>query len=207
MAVVNSTAIFIDIYSYMRIISLDASSTTIGLAVLDAIDGKIKLIHQEYYKPLKSDEIIFVRLLDIKKYLLSKLEEFKPDQLAMEEFVMFMKGKSGAKTIIPLAIFNRTLGLTYYEWSNKLPVMLNVLSIRHRLKLSNTLPAKEEMPELVAKHLGIEFPYYYKINKKTKKQAMMEESEDVADAMAVGISYIFEHIEKRPKLKFKKENK
>jgi len=187
----------------MRVMSLDASTSTIGVAILDNDNGKTKLFHQEYYKPPGSDECtIFERLLNIKKYLIAKLNEYKPDEFVIEDIVMFMRGKSGAKTIIPLALFNRTLGLTYYEWSGKLPHLLNVLTIRHCLKFSKELPAKEDMPQIVAKHLGIPFPYYYKTNKKTKLQEIMEESMDVADAISVGLAFIFINVEKRPKIKY-----
>jgi len=192
----------------MRLISLDCSSTTVGIAILDAIDNKITLIHQEYFKPPKSDKAsIFERLDAAKKHITKILDGYNPEEFAIEDIILFMKGKSRAKTIIPLALFNRTMGLLWFERTGKHPHLLNVMSIRHRLKLSKVLPDKEDMPELVAKHLGIEFPYYYKINKKTKKQEIMEESRDVADSIAVGIAFIFEHIEKRPKLKFAAEKR
>lgn len=172
-----------------RIVCFDASTTTIGLSVLEQdTDGKIYLRHHEFYKPPKSDNFLD-DLLNTKIFILNFISEHNPDKLIMEEIVQFMKGKSSAKTVIKLAIFNRTIGLSYYEKYNKMPVMLNVLKVRHAIKLNNELPQKEEIPELVAKHLNIEFPYYYKINRRTKEQQVMVESYDVADSIALGLAY------------------
>lgn len=172
-----------------RIIGIDASTKTIGIAILDFDGKKITLFHHEYFKPPKGPNI-FQRLVVVKKYITDLYIKYKPDEIAIEEFSQFMGGRSSAKTIIPLAIFNRTVGLTFFELTNKEPHMCNVNSIRAKLKLTKERPSKEDMPELVAKHLNIEFPWYKKIHKKTKKEIIMEESFDVADAIAVGIFYI-----------------
>lgn len=189
-----------------RIVCFDASTTTIGLSVLEQnIDGKIYLCHHEFYKPPKSDYFLD-DLLETKKFILSFIEEHNPDQVLMEEIVQFMQGKSSAKTVIKLAVFNRMIGLSYYEKYNKMPIMLNVLKVRHAIKLDNKLPQKEDIPELIAKHLGIEFPYYYKINRRTKEQEIMVESYDVADSIALGLAY-FKLKNKSIKQKKKKSRK
>lgn len=173
----------------MRILSFDASTSTIGVAIIDFNDSEIKLFHFEFFKPPKpSPKIsIFQRLKKVKEYTLKLLNEFKPDIVAIEEFAQFMGGRSGAKTIIPLAVFNRTIGLTVYEVTGKEPIMCNVNSIRAALKISSDRPAKEDMPNIVAHHLKIEFPWFKKQNKKTKEFLIAEENYDVADAMAVGL--------------------
>jgi hypothetical protein len=60
------------------------------------------------------------------------------------------------------------------------------MSIRHGLKLDGNLPKKEDMPELVAKHLGITFPY--EVNKKGRIKV---ENYDMADGVAVALYYAF----------------
>jgi hypothetical protein len=52
--------------------------------------------------------------------------------------------------------------------------------------LSPDLPKKEDMPDLVAKHLGITFPYEY-----DKKGKVKEVSRDMADGVAVALYHAF----------------
>jgi hypothetical protein len=99
-----------------------------------------------------------------------------------------MKGSSSANTVIPLAILNMTLRLAIRDIGIT-PEALNVLKIRHTLKLTKVLPKKEDIPELVAQHLGIPYPWLYKINRRTKQQQILEESYDVADSIAVALTW------------------
>jgi hypothetical protein len=78
------------------------------------------------------------------------------------------------------------VGLLAFDYLKRSPELFNVMSIRHGLKLDKDLPKKEDMPELVAQHLGISFPYEY--NKKGKSKT---ENEDKADAIAVALYYAF----------------
>ncbi|MCP6726354.1 hypothetical protein NL526_30315, partial [Klebsiella pneumoniae] len=77
---------------------------------------------------------------------------------AIEDLIKFMT-KSTATTVVVLTTFNRMVCLLAYDYLKKQPELFNVMSIRHALKLNKILPKKEEMPELVAKHLEIKFPY------------------------------------------------
>lgn len=197
-----------------RIISLDASTKTIGIAIFDEKDGKPDILHYEYFKPPKSENFID-DLLKTKQYIMNLAEKYNAQQLAIEEYIQYMKGKSGAKTVIPLAIFNRTICLSFYEKHNKMPVILNVLTVRHALKLSKDLPAKEDMPALVAHHLGwSEFPWIKEIKRRKlktekgfiKQEEVIEENFDMADGIAVGLAYF--KVKDRPiKQKKKKSRK
>lgn len=172
--------------SGIKIMALDCSSSTIGLSILEKdLSGKIKLLHVEHYKPLKKGTI-FERLSKIKEYIISKLEEFNPNEVAIEEFLQFMKGISGAKTIIILALINRTIGLTVYEWIGKPPCMLNVNSIRAIIKPKGYKGKlkKEAVPEILEQRLGIKFEYLY-----NKKGNITVESYDRSDSIAVGLAY------------------
>jgi len=185
--------------SKKKILGLDVSTTTIGIAIVefekDISDAK--LIHTEYYKPnKKTDEIN--RLKEAVDYILKIAEKFKVDDVAVEEYIKFMKGSSGASTVIPLAIINTTLRLFIYEKLNIMPFVYNVLTIRHALKFNKKLPAKEDIPEIVARHLNINFPYEYKINRKTKQQDIKIESYDVADSVAVALAHIKKTTEIKP---------
>ena len=129
---------------------------------------------------------IIERIVDTRNKIQKIITDNKPDLIAIEDIIQFMKGASTAKTIIMLTTFNRMIGLAAYDYAGKVPELYSVMSIRHGLKTGKDLPKKEDMPELVAKHLGIKFPY--EINKKGKVKV---ESFDMADGIAVALYYAF----------------
>lgn len=169
----------------IRVLGIDCSSTTIGYCILDIDNGIISFVKADYIKPLKKGGIID-RIVDTRNKIQVLINTVKPDYIGIEEIVQFMKGASTAKTIIMLTTFNRMVGLTAYDYLKKSPDFFNVMSIRHGLKENKIFPKKEDMPELVAKHLGITFPY--ETNKKGKLKV---ENYDKADGIAVALYYAF----------------
>lgn len=165
----------------IKVMGIDASTATVGLSVLSK-NRKIKLVHYDFFKPPKISQM--ESLSKTKSFIMKKILKFEPDEMVIEEIVKYMKGGSGAKTVIPLAVMNRTIALTYYELTGKQPHFLSVLKVRHAIKFDIKLPPKEKIPEIVAKHLNIKFPYVK--NKKKIKQ----ESYDVADSIAVALAYL-----------------
>lgn len=168
-----------------KVLGIDCSSTTIGYCVLevDETNGKIDFILANYIKPNKKGHIV-ERIAETRNQIRSVIDQVKPDYIGIEEIIQFMQGKSTAKTIIMLTTFNRMTGLCAYDYLHRAPELFNVMSIRHGLKLNKDLPKKEDMPALVAKHLGITFPY--QINKRGKIKV---ESFDMADGIAVALYY------------------
>jgi Holliday junction resolvasome RuvABC endonuclease subunit len=192
-----------------RVIGIDASTTTVGIAILEySVDGYChydgyhnvfeKLIHYEYYKPNKKLDILDM-VIETREYILGVARKFKVDEFVIEDYVRFMANNSTAATTIPLAILNMSLRLAVLDNLEITPHALNVMKIRHTLKLDKKLPAKEDIPELVALRLGISFPWEMKINKRTKKQEPKTESYDMADAMAVALAWL--RIQSRPVVK------
>lgn len=167
------------------ILGIDCSSTTIGWCALELDDrtNDIKFIKGGYIKPLKTGSIID-RIADTRNKMQELFNDIKPNYIGIEDIIQFMKGKSTAKTIIMLTTFNRMIGLLAFDYLQKVPELFNVMSIRHGLKLNKILPKKEDMPELVAHHLKISFPYEY-----NKKGNIKEESYDKADGVAVALYY------------------
>jgi Holliday junction resolvasome RuvABC endonuclease subunit len=169
----------------MKILGFDISSSVIGFAILEISNDKISLLDYGYYQPKKTGNIIEELALtrtDIKNLI----ELHKPDEIAIEQLIEFMKGHSQSKTIIKLTSYNRMISLLAYDYNGKMPNIYNVLAIRHGIKIGKKLPAKEEIPNLVAKHFGIKFPYIYKKNKK-----ISDISGDIADGMAVALYHCF----------------
>lgn len=167
---------------------LDASTSTIGIAIVDYVDGYFPtLIYHNYYKPDKTNGMLDM-LHKARTHILNLFGKYKVQEFVIEDYIKFMKGASSANTVIPLAILNMTLRLAILDLGIT-PEALNVLKIRHTLKLTKVLPKKEDIPELVAQHLGIPYPWLYKTNRRTKLQQIMEESYDVADSIAVALAW------------------
>lgn len=169
-----------------RILGFDVSSTTIGYCVLEITDGNdIQFILCNYVKPLKKGSII-ERVAHTRDVIQSIIDQVKPDYIAIEDIVQFMAGASTAKTIITLTTFNRMIGLLSHDYLKKPPALYSVMSIRHGLKTDKIFPKKEEIPDLVAKHLKIKFPYLF-----NKKGKIKVESYDMADGVAVALYHAF----------------
>ena len=173
--------------SMTKVLGFDVSSTTIGYCVLevDTATGKIDFVSANYIKPNKKGNII-ERIADTRSKILDVIDQVKPDNIGVEDIIQFMQGKSTAKTIIMLTTFNRMIGLVAHDYLHRAPELFSVMTIRHGLKTGKDLPKKEDMPALVANHLGITFPYQY--NKKGKVKV---ESFDMADGIAVALYYAF----------------
>ena len=168
------------------VLGFDISTTTTGYCALKINeDNTISYIKSGYLKPIKDDNVI-IMLADTRDKIKQIIEDIDPDYIGIEKLIEFMKGKSSAKTIIALTSINRMVSLLAFDHLSFPPELFNVLSIRHGLKLSKILPAKEEIPELVAKHLSMEFPYEY-----TPKKKIKVENYDVADSIAVALYYCF----------------
>jgi Holliday junction resolvasome RuvABC endonuclease subunit len=165
------------------ILSFDVSSTTIGWAVLlaDEVLQTITYVNCGYIKPIKTGHII-ERLADTRNIIQQLIKNHQPDCIAIEQIIQYMPGKSSAASIIMLAVFNRMIGLSSFDYLGKPPEMCNVMSIRHALKLNGILPSKQDMPQLIEQHLNIKFPYEYKRNGK-----IADSSYDKCDAVSVGL--------------------
>lgn len=182
-----------------KVLGFDVSSTCIGYCLLEWDDVLNTISYKEMnnYKPSKNGNILD-RLKKTQDVIDKLIKDLSPDYIAIEDIIQFMPDKSKAITIITLAVFNRMIGILSYNHLKESPQLFNIMQIRHGLKIDNDLPKKQDMPELVAKHLGITFPYIYK-----KTGAVAPESEDMADGTAVALFYAFV-LSGKIKLKIKK---
>ena len=190
--------------SKTRVLGFDISSTTIGWCHLE-VDNSNKTIEYKkmgYIKPSKVGTIM-ERIVKTRDEVVELIFKINPDEIGIEDLIKFMP-KSTATTVVVLTTFNRMICLIAHDFLHKQPELFNVMSIRHALKLNKDLPKKEDMPDLVAKHLGITFPYEY-----DKKGKVKEVSRDMADGVAVALYHSFMLTEKitrkvkKPKVKKK----
>jgi Holliday junction resolvasome RuvABC endonuclease subunit len=163
-------------------LGLDVSTKTIGLCCIETRDNKIISFHTEHFSLPKTDNKLS-KLISAKEYITNAIDKFKPDSVCIEDFSLYMQ-KSNAKTIVALAVMNSTLQLTVLEKTGKEAVMLNVNSIRAKLKLKDRLK-KDDMPEAVAKRVGISWDWIL-----DKKGNASEINFDRADACASALSYL-----------------
>ena len=176
-----------------RILGLDASSKTIGIAIIDYDDNQLSLHDCFYYKPPQKGNI-FERMSKVRIYIQKLIDTYKPDDVSLEDIVLHMKGHSTAKTITTLAVLNRTVGTAVFDKHGKAPYLYNVMRIRHAIKNNKDLPPKEEIPNLVADHLGLSFPYLTNSKGevvKKKNGDFKEENFDIADGIACALCHVF----------------
>jgi Holliday junction resolvasome RuvABC endonuclease subunit len=173
-----------------RVLSLDVSSSTIGWALLTVDNYEIKIESHGHIKPPKGTEAnpLSLSRRAIKGQLLisNLIDSKKPDRIIIEDYVSrFSAGRSTAKTIIVLSVFNEAITIACINKTGNDPDKLGVLSLRSVLsKFSGTkISSKEDV-----------FAYVTTLNgfscKTNKKGLNKKESEDEADAVAVGIATI-----------------
>jgi|SRR5271165_5301562 len=164
------------------ILGIDCSTKTVGYSIIETDDqfNNPKLVICSFIKPPQKGNR-FERIIETQKMINNILNKYKPNLIGIEEIIQFMKGGSGAKTIIALARINTSIGLTCYNYLSHCPAMCNVMAVRHGIKLDKDLPKKEEIPELIENILGVKFPYVM------NGKEIAEESYDAADSCAVAL--------------------
>jgi len=171
---------------------LDISSKTIGWGILDVnIETKeIKYIDSGIYHPLKKGHLI-EKLSHTREAIIDIIYEYNPDEIVIEDILLYIANRSTAKTIVCLATFNRMICLLAYDYLNKIPNLISVSNIRKSIKLNkkDKMPIKEEIPEIIEKRLNIKFPYYYNTRGKDKGKKIHISSYDRSDALACALSF------------------
>lgn len=185
---------------------IDASFSTIGIAIIDYSDDVLELVHKEYYKPPASGNL-FERLAAVREYIISKVKEFKPKVVTLEDIIKYLRHRSNAHTVTLLAALNRTVGLAVFDVRKEPPYLFNVTDIRNTIKDGNETPEKSEMPDLISRILDFDFDFEVKSTGKIK-----DENYDMADAIACALCYVYldmqnQHIPFEPIVKKKSKRK
>lgn len=166
-------------------LALDISTKTIGLSIIEVVNSVIVSFHTEHFT-LSATKNSLLKIIDAKDYVKSSIAKFKPDTLAIEDYSLFMKGKSSAKTITALAIMNTVIQLTILELGLAPPTMLNVNTVRAKLKTKGQPRiAKTDLPDVVSRRLGV--PWTWLTDKKGK---LSPANYDRADAIATNLAHL-----------------
>lgn len=196
-----------------RVLGLDISSSCTGYCLLELDDQSknIKLVKMDHYRPIETGSII-ERLAHTRDNFADIINQLRPDYIAIEDIITYMPKRSSANTIIILAVFNRMIGLLSFDYTGCTPIFYNTMDVRRGLQ-ANPVPEKEDMPNVIARHLRIKFPWQY-----GPKGGCLSENYDRADACAVALfhAYVLSnklpapiHIKKKqpPKMKNKRSRK
>jgi len=178
---------FCVIYARMSktILGLDVSSTCIGWALVKEEGGQFSCDGYGYFKPDKKKDL-FESLHEVRAWTQYQIEATKPDEIAIEDISEHFTQKSTSKTIIKLAVYNRTVGIAAYEHCNCKPGLMNVNTVRSLIKPKGYRGklAKTDVPSVVSAIMKMPFPWKYKRNGN-----IADESYDMADAMAVALAF------------------
>lgn len=178
-----------DSSSETKILGLDCSSSTIGWGLV-ALGDEPQLLAYGHIKPLDSKHSLMERLDGVYESIKNLCDEFAPTHVAIEEILLFMKGKSGARTITLLAVFNRVVALSAYRNSNADVVFLPSQTIRKIVKnacdISKRLE-KEQIPDVIMKNLEPKFDIML-----NRKGNVAKETYDESDGVATAWAYVLE---------------
>ena len=172
-----------------RVLGLDISSSVIGWAIIEE-DGSIgKLIEYGHLQPppKKKGSIAF-RVSAAYDMISVLLKDKEPDIVAIEAYASkFSAGRSTARTIIILSVFNEVISMACLRKLNIEPKKYAVSTIRSCLSKINgsKISSKEEAFDFIVDNFS---------NFKTRKNRagnMAKQCLDEADAIAVAITHIY----------------
>ena len=175
----------------MKILSLDISSSTIGWSLL-IVDNQNNLSLSDYgfIKPTKKGSLA-ERAIDASIKYKDILKQTNPDKVIVEDYATkFSSGRSTARTIIVLAVFNEFIKITTIETVKILPISYPVRTIRSVVQKAygDSISDKEEVMSFCKKYFSNFIPKQNR-NKNTKK-----ESYDECDAIVVGVCHFIKEI-------------
>lgn len=174
----------------MKVLSLDISSSTIGWSLLRVENKKLKLVEYGYIKPTKKGTLA-ERAIDAKEKYIKVLNKTKPDDVVVEDYASkFSSGRSTARTIIVLAVFNEFIKISTIENVKIIPTSYSVRTIRSVVQKEYSMQIKDK--EEVLDFCKTMFPNYkthLNRNKKIKKECY-----DECDAVVVGVCHFLKAI-------------
>lgn len=175
-----------------KVLGFDISSSTIGYSLLGFDGEQIEIIEYGHLKPPSSNSgTLAFRALGASKMLKDLFLRIIPDYVAFEDYAnRFSEGRSSARTIIVLSVFNEMSAMTCLETLGFEPIKYPAITIRSAL--SKIKGEKITSKEDAFKFICDNYPDFKLRYKKTKK--IKDECFDEADAIAVALTYINKEI-------------
>lgn len=174
------------------ILGLDISSSTIGWAVLSYDESDVELTSYGNIKPPKSAKgSLAYRASCAYDTVFQLLEESDPDFVAIEAYAnKFPRGKSTARTIIVLSVFNETMAIASLKALGKEPLRYPVSTIRASLSKysGEKISSKEDVFDFVLNR----FDNFN--SRKNRSNNVAKECFDEADAIAVALTHYYKEI-------------
>jgi hypothetical protein len=169
----------------MNILSLDISTTKIGIAVLNK--DKQLLLTDVFF--LSSEDSLFARVRKFSDYFEGILK-FDIDKIAIEEpFIMTSSGGSAQVTAMLLK-FNGMVSMYLHYQFGIVPTYINPMTARSKLgiKIPRGLKTKQKK-QLLIDYVATNYPKEF-VYEKTKKDNYVIGTDDKADAIIVGLAYL-----------------
>jgi len=177
----------------IKVLGLDISSATIGWAILNMESGGVSLFEYGHISPPKSKAgSLTYRANSAFDDVLDLLAEKKPEIVVVESYAnKFPAGRSTARTIIVLSVFNEVVSMAALRSTEKDPVRYSVATIRSKLsKLAGKkISSKEECFEFICDY----FPNF--VVRKNRNDKIAKECFDQADAIAAAATYYVKEIQ------------
>jgi Holliday junction resolvasome RuvABC endonuclease subunit len=171
-----------------RILGLDCSSNTMGWGLITLNENRPMLIAHGHIKPLDSKFDIFVRLQDVYEKIGDLCQIICPTHVVIEDIVFHMQGRSSAKTITTLAIFNRMAGTSVYTHTGIAPELFAVGTIRKLIRQvhpeADPKFKKEDIPDIIRTYLEPNF-----VNIINRSGNISSETYDESDGIAAAWAY------------------
>jgi Holliday junction resolvasome RuvABC endonuclease subunit len=168
----------------------------VGWGLVGLKDNKPILLAYGHVKPLDSKNSLLTRLNDVCNNILKVCEEVVPTEIAIEDIIMHMAGKSQASTIVILASFNRVIATVMFREFAVNIFWQSVQSIRKYIKqtlgLKETIK-KEDMPHIIKENLCASFDFTF-----NKKGEIADVTRDEADGIAVAWARTLERLNEKP---------
>jgi Holliday junction resolvasome RuvABC endonuclease subunit len=171
-----------------KVLGLDISSSTIGWAVIEFDEKQILLSEYGHIKPPKSSKgSLAARVSYAYDEMIDFLRDKSPEIVAIEAYAnKFPAGRSTARTIIVLSVFNEVMAMASIKGLDHEPKRYAVMTVRSCMSglAGHKISSKEECFEFIQKY----FPAFkIRLNRVGK---IAKECYDEADAIAVAATCV-----------------
>ena len=171
----------------IKVLGLDISSSTIGWATMLMASDEMQLDEYGYITPPKSKAgTLTFRASKAFDQVTELLNDKKPEIVVVESYAnKFPSGRSTARTIIVLSVFNEVVSMAALRSMGKDPVRYPVSTIRSKLsKLAGKkISSKEECFDFINDHFD-----KFSI-RQNRAGNIAKQCYDEADAIAVAATY------------------